>query len=91
MSGRGATILSAQEAESQVQTMVTISVEVCSGAARFRVEVRAESIQQALSLVAGRHPGRKCLVKFPIEVEGFFVEGAAARVETVEQPEKLAA
>jgi hypothetical protein len=71
--------------------MVKVSVEVHSGSARFRVGVRAESIQRALSLVAGRYPGRSCRVKFPIEPEGFFVNGHTARAGMVERPQKLAA
>jgi hypothetical protein len=71
--------------------MIKVAVEVHSGTARFRVGVQAESVQRALSLVEGRFPGRKCRVKFPIEAEGFFVQGTATRAGMVEQPEELAA
>ncbi len=77
--------------------MVNVSVEVSSGAARFKVAVRAESIRRALSLVAGQYPKGKVRVEFPIESEGFFVEDPAARAEIVkdfEQPpptERIAA
>jgi hypothetical protein len=91
MSGRGATILPMREAGREVQQMVQVSVEVRSGSAHFRVAVQAKSIQRALSLVAGRFPGRSCRVKFPIEPEGFFVEGPTARAEIVGQPKKMAA
>jgi hypothetical protein len=67
--------------------MVKVSIEVRSGAARFCVGVRTESIQRAVSLVEKRFPGRNVKVSFPIEPESFFVEGSAAR--TFEQ--KLAA
>ena len=67
--------------------MVKVSIEVRSGAARFRVGVRAESIERAVSFVEKRFPGRNVKVSFPIEPESFFVEGSAAR--TFEQ--KLAA
>jgi hypothetical protein len=67
--------------------MVKVSIEVRSGAARFCVGVRAESIERAVSLVEKRFPGRNVKVSFPIEPESFFVEGSAAR--TFEQ--KLAA
>jgi hypothetical protein len=91
MSGREAAIHPARDTEREVREMVKVSVEVHSGSARFRVAVQAESIQRALSLVAGRYPGRSCRVKFPIEPEGFFVEGPATRAGMVEQPEELAA
>ena len=71
--------------------MIKVSVELRSGTARFRVEVQAESIQRALSLVGARFPGRTYRVKFPIESEGFFVEGPATRAALVEQPQALAA
>ena len=58
--------------------MFRVSIEVSSGAARFAVAVRAESIQRAASIVAKRYPGGVYRVKFPIDPEGFFVNGAAA-------------
>ena len=58
--------------------MVKVSIEVHSGAARFLVAVQAQSTQRALSLVAARHPGSIAKLKFPIEAEGFFVDGSAA-------------
>jgi hypothetical protein len=64
---------------------------VRSGSAHFRVAVQAKSIQRALSLVTRRFPARAWWVKFPIDPEGFFVEGPTARTETVEQPKKMAA
>jgi len=59
--------------------MVKVSIEVRSGAARFRVGVRAESIDRAMSLVEKSFPGRNVKVYFPIDPEGFFSEGSAAR------------
>ena len=58
--------------------MVKVSVEVHDETARFTVAVRAQSVQQALSIVAARHPARVARVKFPIDPEGFFVGGSAA-------------
>ena len=55
------------------QKMERISVEVRSGTARFRVGVQAQSIREALSMVAGRYPHGVVEVAFPIEPEGFFV------------------
>jgi hypothetical protein len=83
--------MSVPQAGREVEPMIKVAIEVRSGTARFRVEVQAESIQQALSLVGSRYPARTCRVKFPIEAEGFFVEGAGAREGMVEQPKELAA
>ena len=55
------------------QKMVRISVEVRSGATRFRVGVQARSIREALVMVAGRYPQGDVRVAFPIEPESFFV------------------
>ncbi len=54
--------------------MVRISVEVSSGAARFRVMVQAESIERALEIAKRHNPGKECEVTFPIDPEAFFVE-----------------
>ena len=54
--------------------MIRISVQVSSGTARFRVAVRAESIERALKSVARQYPGKACEVAFPIDPETFFVE-----------------
>ena len=58
--------------------MVKVSVEVHGGTARFTVAVKAQSVQQALSIVAARHPASVARVKFPINPESFFVEDTAA-------------
>ncbi len=44
--------------------MEKVSIEVRSGAARFRVAVRAESIRRAVSLVGERYPDHAVRVKF---------------------------
>ncbi len=59
--------------------MVKVSIEVRSGVARFRVGVRAQSIDQAVSIVEKRYPGRNIKVCFPIDPESFFNEDSAAR------------
>ena len=63
--------------------MVRISVEVRSGAARFRVGVQAPSISEALALVGSRYPRGEVGVVFPIEPAGFLVRepSAPARVD----------
>jgi hypothetical protein len=63
--------------------MVRISVEVSSGAARFRVMVQAESIERALDIAKRHNPGKECRVTFPLDPETFFGD-PAARVEAVE-------
>ena len=60
--------------------MVRISVEVSSGAARFRVMVQAETVERALEIVARQNPGKACEVTFPIDPETFFVEESAIPV-----------
>ena len=73
--------------------MVRVSIEVCNGAARFRVAIRAESIQRALSLVGKRYPGGDVRVKFPINFEGFFVNDPTtpAGIASAGQPPRMAA
>ena len=64
--------------------MVRISVEVNSGAARFRVSVQAQSIERTLEIVERQNPGKDCKVTLPIEAEPFFVqEDNLAKVEAV--------
>jgi hypothetical protein len=58
--------------------MVKVSIEVHDGTTRFAVVVLAKSIQQALRIVAARHPGSVARVRFLIEPKGFFVEDSAA-------------
>jgi hypothetical protein len=57
-----------------------ISVQVSSGAARFRVMVQAASIERAVEIVARQNPGKECEVKIPIDPETFFVEDSVATV-----------
>jgi hypothetical protein len=72
--------------------VIRVSVEVCSGAARFRAAVWAENIERALRLVTARYPGGEARVIFPIEPEAFFVVGGAPASEVVrlEAPEEAA-
>jgi hypothetical protein len=72
--------------------MVKVSVEVRSGTARFRVGVQAESIRKALKVVEARYPTSEVRVIFPIDPEGFFVEGPpAARAGLTQPSERMAA
>jgi hypothetical protein len=61
--------------------MVRVSVEVSSGAARFRVMVQAESIERALEIARRHNPGKECRVSFPLDPETFFAKDPVARVE----------
>ncbi len=54
--------------------MIRVFVEVHEEAAPRRVEVRAESISQAVRTIEEIHPGRTVRVVFPIDPEEFFVE-----------------
>jgi hypothetical protein len=58
--------------------MVKVSIEVHSGTARFAVAIKAQSIRQALNIVAARYPSSAAKVRFPIDPESFFVENLAA-------------
>ena len=58
--------------------MVKVSIEVHSKTACFAVAIKAQNIQQALSIVAARHPSSVIRVKFPIDPESFFVKDSAA-------------
>ncbi len=73
--------------------VVKVSIEVSSGAARFHVAVRAESIQRAASIVATQYPGGDCRVKVPIDSEGFFLNETAteAGIVGLEWPNVIAA
>jgi hypothetical protein len=72
--------------------VVKVSVEVRSGAARFRAAVWAQSIERAASLVNERYPSGEAKVLFPIDPEAFFAEGSQRAPGTVlpEMPEKAA-
>ena len=63
--------------------MIRISVQVSSGAARFRVAVQAESIERALENVERRYPDKVCQVTFPIDPETFFVGDSVASVRQI--------
>ena len=54
--------------------MIRNSVQVSSGAARFKVAVQVESIERALKIAARQNPGKQREVTFPIDPETFFVE-----------------
>jgi hypothetical protein len=53
--------------------MIKISIDVKSGAARFKVAVQAESIEGALEAAKRHNPDQEYKVVFPIDPEVFFV------------------
>ena len=59
--------------------MIRISIEVRSGAARFKVSVQAESIERALEMARRYNSGKDSKMVFPIDPEGFFVEDDPGR------------
>jgi hypothetical protein len=65
--------------------MVRISVQVSSGAARFRVMVQAETIERALEIARRHIPAAECRVAFPIDPESFFTESSIPGVEKIEE------
>ena len=75
------------------QQQITISVEVRSGAARFKVGVQAPSIRKALSIVGSRYPRGGVRVVFPPQPESFLVreQSALKRMAVSEQLDTQAA
>jgi hypothetical protein len=65
--------------------MVRITIQVSSGAARFKVMVQAESIERALEIAERHNPGKECRVTFPLDPETFFAGDPAARIEAIEE------
>jgi hypothetical protein len=61
--------------------MVRVSVEVGSGATRFRVMVQAERIERALEIARSYNPDKECKVTFPLEPEAYFIEKLVAGVD----------
>jgi hypothetical protein len=72
--------------------MIKLLVEVRSGAARFRVGVQAQSISRALSVVGARFPTSEVRVEFPIDPDGYFVNGSyLTEMVEPEHPQQMAA
>ena len=57
--------------------MIRVSVAVSTGAIRFKVELRAESIEDAVRLATAVYPDGEVRVLFPIDPEAFFMEESA--------------
>ena len=72
-------------------TLIQVVIEVQSGAASFRVSVRAHSIQRAISLVRDSYPGAEAGLVLPVEPESFFSgdDFDGAQQDTFQRPERL--
>jgi hypothetical protein len=62
--------------------VIRVSVELCSGAIRFRTPVWAESIERAVGLAEMRYPDSEARILIPIEPGTFFARGSIA-AETI--------
>jgi hypothetical protein len=60
--------------------VIRISFEVARGAARYRVAVRAQSIERALEIVGKQGSGRDAEVALPIDHESSSVRDAITTV-----------
>jgi hypothetical protein len=71
--------------------LIEVVIEVRSGAASFRVSVRAQSIRRAISLVRGTYSGAEASLVLPVEPESFFSGYGfdGAEQETLQRPERL--
>jgi hypothetical protein len=65
--------------------VVRVSIEVNSGAARFRVGIQASNIQRAVSLAEGLNSASDVKVVFPIDPEAFFIEDVLVKEGLVER------
>jgi hypothetical protein len=72
--------------------VIQVSVEVGGDSGRFSASVRAETIEQAVSLASTRYAGSEVRVLFPIDPESFFVgdQGPAGVPISLEMPEEKA-
>ena len=69
--------------------MIKVSVEVFGVAARFRADVWAESVVQAVEFANACYPGCEARLLFPIDPDAFFTQGEAAdkRMVSADAPE----
>jgi hypothetical protein len=71
--------------------MVKVLIEANSESARIGVWAQAVSIWRAVDLVTGKFPDADVRVSFPIDPEGFFVKGPAARYGLISREQPAAA
>lgn len=72
--------------------MIKISIEVCSGAARFRAGIKAKSIERAVRLANACYPDSEVRVLFPTNPDTFSGGGSSVSEPAVWSglPEKVA-
>jgi hypothetical protein len=63
--------------------MIQVVLEVRTGAARFRVTARAQSIRRAVSIVGSTYPHGEVRMTLPVGSGSFFSEDASDKVEPV--------
>ena len=63
--------------------MIQVLLEVRTGATRFRVSARAQSIQRAVSIAGARYPSGEVRLVLPVEPEMFFVKDDLRKAESV--------
>lgn len=71
--------------------MISVYFEVKSGTGRFDSMVRADSIEQAVSIAEARYPGGDARIVYPIDPEAFFVRdhGIIAGITDIEMAERM--
>ena len=75
----------------QRDTLIQVVIEVRSGAASFRVSVRAHNIRRAISLVPSSYPGAEASLVLPVEPESFFLgdDFDGAEQDMFQMPQRL--
>jgi hypothetical protein len=73
--------------------VIRVVIEVWDKATCSKVVAQAKSVREAASIAAARYPNAEVRVRFPIDPEGFFVEGPTARagIVSIEKPKAIAA
>ena len=61
--------------------MIQVVLEICTGAASFRVTARARSIRRAVRVAGARYPNGEVRLVLPVEPETFFVSGVPNEVD----------
>jgi hypothetical protein len=70
--------------------MIQVVLEICAGAASFRVTARARSIRRVVRVAGARYPIGEVRLVLPVEPETFFVGGVLNEVDLARVPERLA-
>lgn len=70
--------------------MIQVVLEICTGAASFRVTARTRSIRRVVRVAGARYPNGEVRLVLPVEPETFFVGGVPNEVDLTRVPERLA-